>query len=357
VRRASYLLTGTVLAGALLLSPTAAVAAASSTHPRITTLVASSQYIVYKQKVTSANMSSELLTGGTIYATDITGERHSLPGFSNDKHALYLTGSILVQAQTSIHTSSDRQSVRWRDLNNGTTATVTDRPGEIVVAAGPHGWITEASTTTDGRYGTVQRLAYVRTNGVRTNLGSPFPLGQSIRFAVSDTGVVVTPGVSDENHFASQVRYLPWAHLSHWRTIHVTGRDIGVDCAPSSRTHIACSATSVASGATRFGLIALDGSGARWVQTKHPSACKAIRFATRGDNLYAIETSDAGVCTKGKLYRFDFDGTLVNGSSHHYSSTSIKVGLGSRVIVSSLDQRHIDTLTGVTRSPTILVRV
>jgi hypothetical protein len=302
-------------------------------------------------------VSGELLTGGTVSATDITGQRQSLPGFSNEKQKLYLNGSVLVQARNSIHTGSERQSVRWRDLNDRATGTVTDRPGEIVVAAAPHGWVTEASTATEGRFGTVQRLTYVRPDGARVDLGEPFPEGQSIQFAASDTGLVLTPGVSDENHFASQVRFLSWSHPHAWRTIFVSARDVDVECAPSSSSHVACSATSLASGAQRYGLVALDGSGARWIQTSHPRACTRIRFATRGHDLVAVATSDAGACTKGRLFRFASDGALIEGTSHRYSSASIHVGLGDTVVVSSLDQRHIDTLTGVTRAPTILVRV
>jgi hypothetical protein len=208
-------------------------------------------------------------------------------------------------------------------------------------------------------------LTYVHFDGTRVDLGKPFPEGQFFGLTISDTGILATPGTSDEAHFRSQVQYLPWSDTTRWRTLYTTSVSKTIACAPSSSGYAACemSPADTYTGATTYGLIALDGSGARWIQTTHPTACKAVNIATLGANLVAVETSSAGVCTKGKLYRFSWDGALVSGGTHHYSSTGIQVGLGGvgggtgRILVSSLDQRHIDSLTGVTRAPHVLERV
>ena len=365
MRKLIALLSGVLLAGAGVLPAMAATAATSITHPRITTLLASSQWIVYRQKTTSTNIRPEFLVGGSLYATDLSGQLQSLPGFDNEKQFLSLTGSTLVQAQNQVHTNTERQTIRWRNLNNHATGTAQTEPGAVLEGAAPDGWIEDSSSPEDSYYGNANQLTYVHFDGTRVDLGKPFPKGQFFGLTISDTGILATPGTSDEFHFKSQVRYLPWSHAAAWRTLYTTPVSKTIGCAPSSSRYAACemSPADTYTGTTTYGLIALDGSGARWIQTTHPKACKAVNIATLGANLVAVETSSAGVCTKGTLFRFSWEGALVSGGSHHYSSTGIQVGLGGvsggtgLILVSSLEQRHIDTLTGVTRSPYVVARV
>jgi hypothetical protein len=193
MRRLPALLAAALLAGAMVLPATPAGAATSSTHPRITTLLSSSQWIVYRQKTTGTNLRPLHLVGGSIFATDISGQRQSLPGFDNSKAFLFLTGSILVQAQNRVHTNDELQTVRWRNLNDRTTGTVQNTAGGVLVAAAPDGWIMQASTDEDGTYGSPQQLTYVHLDGTRADLGEPFPKGQSFGLSVSDTGILATP--------------------------------------------------------------------------------------------------------------------------------------------------------------------
>lgn len=205
-------------------------------------------------------------------------------------------------------------------------------------------------------------------DGSRTDLGIPYPDGQLPGLTTSDSGVIATPGVSDEQRFRTKVLYQPWKTVgTSWRTILTTkDEQVSIGCAPSSGSYAACVRSpeeGEGEGPFTYGLISLTGGGARWMVDSHPKACKRILFATLGSNLVAIENSDAGVCTKGKLYRFTWVGGLVGGGSHHYDSTSLLTGLGgasggaAKIVVGSLGQRHIDTLTGVTRAPKVLVRV
>jgi hypothetical protein len=360
MRKISYLLAATILVGSVLI-PQSAMAASSADHPRVAPLVASNNYAVYKQKTTGGTISGNQLTGGSVYAVDKNGKRQSLPGFTNEKRFMYLTGDFLVQATNTIHnTVSDHQTVRYLNLRTGAHGTATYPVGGAgLVAAAPDGWIMDQATDVDTGYGTLFDLVVVHPDGTTRNLGTPFNDGRSFSIAVSDYGIISTPGISDESAAPSQVRRLTWSSSSTWSTLYTTkgGPDTGITCMPSSSTYTACSLVS-ADFNVKSGLVSLSGQGARWIQDKHPGACKYIDYVTKGGSLFAIETSNLGVCTKGKLYRFNFAGKLVsNGSSHLYSSEAgIVAGLG-KVLVSSVNQRHLDTLSNLPQNPNVLVKV
>jgi hypothetical protein len=368
MRRIRAVLAATAL-GALLLLPQPAVAApAAAAHPRVTTVVASSQYIVYEQQTSAKELTPGNSARSTLYATDIAGQRLPLPGFTTGHHPVLVAESLVVQAANTLHTVDDRQTVRYLDLNTGKGGTWTGEQNEDLVGAAPDGWLMRGSTGADGRYGTVERLTYVHRDGTRSDLGVPYPGGQRIGVTVSDTGVVLTPGVSDETRFRTAVLYQPWKGIgTSWRTLFTAKEEqVAIGCAPSSTTTVACVRSpeeGEGEGPFSYGLISLSGKGARWMVDSHPHACQRILFATLGSDLVAVENSDIGTCTKGKLYRFTWSGGLVSGGSHHYSATSIITGLQgfrdgrARIVLSSTDQRHIDALTGVTRSPFVVVRV
>jgi hypothetical protein len=147
---------------------------------------------------------------------------------------------------------------------------------------------------------------------------------------------------------------MSWTTPGTWRTLYNAHGERYVGCSAPSRTHVVCSSMGLDAEVPQLGLFRLKDGAVTWLRKTHPKVCTHLDWATSGKDLVAIQTSDAGVCTRGKLLRFSASGALV-GSTRRYSALGgVTVGLG-RILVSRDDQRVLYSLTGVTRTPTVLV--
>jgi len=331
-----------------LLVPAAAQAARASTHARVVAVAASSTWVVVKRQVSSGDLTPYLQQGDVLSATDAAGHEVRLRDFRGSGHdRVRLVGSTVAQATRTADLSVYQERVRYRDLDSGRTGSVTGRVGDELIAAAPAGWVVQRATGAAGATGPTYGLVEVRAGGVETALGSPFPEGEDYWVQASESGLVSYTRTVDETCATSRVRFMPWGDPGAWRTVYAGAPRSCIACAPATTGSVACRATKPDRGLV---VLSLRGGAPRWLKATHPRLCQTVNFATSRNDLVAIETTDAGACTKGVLYRFGADTKVATSTRRFSAQGSIRTGLG-RILVSKGQQRVVSGLAGVTRVP------
>lgn len=342
-----------VMGVSLSAAPTAHAAAGGSTHSRAVAVASSGDWLVYKRQVSTSDLTPSPQKGDLLYATDTAGHVTHLTDFQRASTGrLSLVDDFLVQA--SRPSGQAAQQVRYRDLATGTTAQVTAKAHDVVVSAAPDGWVVQREGRIDPS--SEFSLVRVRPDGTETGLGVPFPDyidgGVGYLLQPSDSGLIAYPLRVDEVCASSQVRFQPWSDPGGWRTIYSGAARSCIGCAPATASSVACRATQPDKGLV---VISLRGRAPHYLRNSHPRLCQSVDYATSKDDLVAIETTDAGACTKGEVYRFGQDKKLAISKGRYDALGSIRAGLG-RIVVSKRQQQLIYGLSGVTRSPTVVAR-
>ena len=339
----------------------AAPAQAAVPRAHVVTLAGSDGYLVYKvERSTKAVHPHDV--GGAVYARDRRGRVQALRHFADGVGVIQQTGhSVVEKTFTNVPVDGGTigvQRVRYRDLTTRQEHVTTLRPFESMAAVAPDGYLVrhDLGGGDGGSTAGTTTLTYRHADGSTADIAVPFAHGQDYALGATDTGLMaVSPG-SDEQTLPSRVAYMTWAHPGVWRQLYDAGRPRYIGCAPSSRTDVACRVDGVDSGGPGLVLLRLRDGHATWLHRTHPKACTAVTWATKGSSLWALETSDAGVCTEGKLFRLQEDGALVGGSSRYRfdAAGGIETAYG-RAVVGDRDQRHLYSTTGVTRKPVLVV--
>ena len=168
----------------------------------------------------------------------------------------------------------------------------------------------------------------------------------------SDSGLIAYPLEVDEACTSSQVRFQPWTDPGTWRTVYAGSTRSCIQCAPATTSSVACRVTQPNRGLV---VISLRGGAPHYLRNAAPRLCQTVDYTTSKDDLVAIETTDAGACTKGEVYRFGQDKKVAVSKARYGALGSVRAGLG-RIIVSKGQQQVIYGLSGVTRSPKVVAR-
>jgi hypothetical protein len=350
MRKQLALAASAALALGMLLAPQSAVAATTAKpyHNRLLPVATSNQYVVYRQQVTNKDLQLYPYSGGSLYAVGADHKRISLPGFDNRIAPPKLVADSLVQAKVTNY-GPYQELIHYRNLTTGQEATVLGDVNDSLASASLGGWVMFHTTDKTADFGYVSELRQVNYDGTQESYGTPFPEGESFAVTGSNSGLIATNRPSDENHARATVRFMSWNKPGQWRTLYSGARDASVGCAPAAARWVACNVTGF--GSKGLALISTGTQPIHWLKNTHPGACQKVDYATAGDNLVAIETSDAGVCDTGKLYRFNADTSLASSKTKRYNvNDGINSGL-YKIIVGKSDQSRLYSLTGVTRTP------
>lgn len=339
-----------------------AQASAPTARRHVVALAGSDGYLVYEMARSTKDIRPGDRNAGALYVRDADGEVHRLRHFVDGAGVIEQTGHSLVEKRFANVTVdgvlSGVERVRHRDLVTGRESVVTLQPHDSLASVAPDGYLvrhdegggdggSDAGTTT---------LTYRHADGSTAGIAVPFADGTDYALQASDRGLLaVTPG-SDEQTRPSRIAYMTWAHPGVWHGVYDAGRPRYISCSTPSSTHVACRIDGVDSAGPGLVLLRLRDGHATWLNRTHPKACWNLRWATKGASLWALETTDAGVCTRGKLYRLQDDGKLVGGSRKYRFSAlgGIRPAYGE-VVLSGGDQRHLSSTSGVTRKPVRIV--
>lgn len=342
---------GALIAG--LLVPTPAEAATDPTHARVVAVMSDARHIVHKRQVSGANLTPLLQKRDLLFATDASGRVTPLPDFRSAPYSgLSLVGDFLVQFADS--RGQTERGVHYRNLSTGATAQVTLKTTDWLRSAAPGGWVVQ-------RIGQPQpdaesSLVGVRPDGAEAELGVPFPDliagGVGYDLQVSDSGLIAFPKDVDDLCTTSQVKFQPWSDPGTWRTVFAGTPRSCIECAPAATNSVACKVSQPDKGLVT---ISLRGAAPHYLKNSHPDLCQTVDYATSNDDLVAIETSDAGSCTKGLVYRFGQNKKVATSTTRYGALGSIRTGLG-RIVVSKGQQQEVYGLSGVTRDPMMIAR-
>jgi hypothetical protein len=324
---------------------------AAPASARVVLLTSSDQYAVYVQKTSAKNLNPGNEIRGTLFAIDAAGRRRTLGSFTGPDYTVELVGSSLIQTRNVQGTDSSHQEVHYLDLRSGRTGTAVLTGGDGALASAPGGFVRAHRTGETTALGEPTELSREAYDGTQTALGDPFPDGAGFGLAAGDGGLLASTSTNDETpNVDSRIRFMSWSTPGRWRTIYDAHASLSVGCSAPSSTYVACTAQGENSPGPGTGLFRLSDGKVRWLTKSHPKVCKHIDTTTYRSNIVGIETSSAGVCTRGKLIRFSADGKLVASKRHFSALGSIHAGLG-RILVDKGDQSVLYTLTGVTRTP------
>lgn len=336
-----------------LLVGTPGEAATTSARARAVAVVSDADHLVFKRRVSRTNLTPQLHKGDLLFATDSSGRVTPLPDFRSEPYdRLFLVGDFLVQGSGRSGQTPPR--VRYRNLSTGATAQVTSKTTDALESAAPDGWVVQ-------RTGQVQpdsqfSLVRVRPDGSETELGVPFPDfidgGVGYWVQASDSGLIAFPKEVDESCTTSQVKFQPWSDAGTWRTVFTGAPRSCIECASAATNSVACRVLQPDKGLVT---IPLRGAAPHYLKNSHPKLCQTVDYATSNDDLVAIETTDAGSCTKGLVYRFGQNKKVATSTIRFGALGSIRTGLG-RILVSGSQQEAIDGLSGATRHPKIVAR-
>lgn len=339
------------VAGLLVAAP--AQAASSSTHARVVAVASDAGHLVYKRQVSSTNLTPQPQKGDVLFATDAGGRATPLTDFQGASvHPVSLVGDFLVQASGG--GGQTAQQVRYRNLSTGATAQVPAKTTDALKSAAPDGWVVQRTGETGpaSEFGLIR----VRPGGAETDLGVPFPDyvdgGVGYLLQTSDSGLIAYPIQVDDVCTSSQVKFQPWSDPGGWRTVYPGTPRSCIRCAPAARNSVACSVIQPNKGLVT---ISLRGAAPHYLRNSYPKLCQTVDYATSNDDLVAIESTDAGACTKGLVYRFGQDKKVATSTARYGALGSIRTGLG-QVIVSKGQQQLVYGLTGVTRTPKTVAR-
>jgi hypothetical protein len=336
-----------------LLAAPPAQAATRPTHARVVAVASDAGHVVYKRRVASANLTPQPQKGDELFATDAAGHVAPLTDFDGASYdTVSLVGDFLVQASGG--SGQTAQHVRYRNLSTGATAQVTSKTTDALKSAAPDGWVVlrTGQIQPDSQFSLVR----VRPDGSETDLGVPFPDyidgGVGYGLQTSDSGLIAVPIEVDEECTTSQVKFQPWSDPGVWRTVFAGTPRSCIACAPAARSSVACNVFQPNKGLVT---ISLRGGAPHYVRNSHPKLCQTVDYATSNDDLIAIETTDAGSCTKGLVYRFGQNKKVATSTARYGALGSIRTGLG-RILVSKGQQQLIYGLSGVTRNPSTIAR-
>jgi hypothetical protein len=338
-----------------LLAAGAPVEAATTPPARAVVLTASGQYAVYAVKASTKPLNPGNPNRGKLYAVDAQGHRQALPTFKNAGRQVLLLGSTLLQTREVYLPDRSYQEVHYLDLRSGRTGRVPLSDNDAALSAAPGGFVRGHRTGETTALGEPETLSLQTYDGTQTPLGDPYPDGLAYGLVAGDGGLLASTATSDETPNAdARIRYMSWSAPGVWRTLYDAHAERYVGCSAPSRTHVVCSSMGLDAKVPQLGLFRLRDGAVTWLRRTHPKVCTHLDWATSGADLVAIETSDAGVCTQGRLIRFSTSGTLVGSTRRYNALGGVTVGLG-RILVSRDDQRVLYSLTGVTRTPKVLV--
>lgn len=353
----------TALAASAVLAASPAQAATPAPRNHVVTVAGSDGYLIYEVAKASKDIQAGNRNTGTLYARDIKGAVTELKNFVDGVGVIEQTGHSLVERTYAnvvidgVLTGVER--VRQRDLTTSTESVATLGRFESMASVAPDGFILrhddgDGDGASDAGH---TALTYRHFDGSTAAIAIPFADDTNYTLQASDQGLLAVTPNSDEQTRPSRVAYMTWADPGVWRPIYNPGRTREIFCATPSSTHVACRVDGIDIGGPGLVVFRLKDGHATWLRTTHPKACTYASWTTKGTNLYAIETSNAGVCTKGKLYRLQDDGTLVGGSRKYLFNTlgGIDTAYG-KAVLSGGDQRHLYTTTGVTQKPVIIVK-
>ena len=338
--------------------------AAPAPRGHIVTVAGSAGYLVYETATSSKDIQAGNRNQGTLFVRDAKGTVSRLANFA-DGHVVEQTGHSLVEQTFGTATidgvATGVERVRQRDLLTGAESLVTLGPRDSLATVAPDGYVvrhnagdqngddaSDAGTTT---------LTYRHLDGSTAALSVPFADHLNYTLQASDKVLLATTPSSDEQTRPSRISYMTWANPGVWHPLYNAGHTANFGCAPATTTHVACRVDTTDGPGLGLVLFRLSDGHATWLHTTHPKACSLVSFTTKGTNLYAVETSDAGVCTKGKLYRLQDDGTLVGGSRNHlFNALGMITTAYGKAVLSGGDQRHLYGTTGVTQKPVIIAK-
>lgn len=353
----------TALAASAVLAASPAQAATPAPRNHVVTVAGSDGYLIYEVAKSSKDIQAGNRNRGTLYARDAEGTVSTLTNFTDGVGVIEQTGHSLVERTDAtvvidgVPTGVER--VRQRDLATSTESVDTLGTSQSMASVAPDGFIVrhddgEGDGASDAGHTT---LTYHHIDGSTAAIAIPFADNTNYRLQASDQGLLAMTPPSDEQTRPSRVAYMTWADPGVWHPIYNPGKTREIYCATPSSTHVACRVDGIDIGGPGLVVFRLKDGHATWLTKTHPKACTYATWATKGTNLYAIETSDAGVCTKGKLYRLQDDGTLVGGSKKYLFNAlgGIETAYG-KAVLSGGDQRHLYTTTGVTQKPVIIVK-
>lgn len=352
--RLARLVTALALTAGLVVGA-GACAQAAPPPARAVVLVASAKYAVYTAKASAKPLNPGNPNRGALYAVDTRGRRQALPEFKNAGRQVELVRGSIIQTRMVYVAEGGHQAVYYRDLDSGRSGVEHLTDDDVALTAAPGGFVRAHRTGETTALGPIQTLSLQSFAGKRTPLGTPFPDGTGYSLQAGDGGVLASTTTSDEtSNPDARIRFMSWSTPGVWRTIFDAHGERYVGCTPPSRTHVVCSSLGLDAEVPQIGLFRLRDGAVTWFNKEHPKACTKLDWATSGSSLVAIEKSDAGACTRGKLIRMNTDGALAASTRRYSALGGVTVGLG-RILVSRDDQRVVSSLTGVTRAPKVLV--
>lgn len=336
-----------------LLGAAPAEAGIESTRARVVAVVSDSGHLVYKRQVSGADPTPQLQRRDLLYARDASGRVTPLLDFRSAPYSGFsLVGDYLVQAASS--RGQTERGVRYRNLSTGATAQVVLKTTDSLESAAPDGWVVQR--TGQPQPDAESSLVRVRPDGSETELGVPFPDyidgGVGYWVQVSDSGLIAFPKEIDDSCTTSQVKFQSWSDAGTWRTVFAGTPRSCIECAPAATSSVACKVSRPDKGLVT---ISLRGGAPHYLKNSHPKLCQTVDYATSNDDLVAIETSDAGSCTKGLVYRFGQNKKVATSTIRYGALGSIRTGLG-RILVSERQQQAIYGLSGATRDPMTIAR-
>lgn len=350
------------LAAAAVLSGGTAQAATPTARDHVVPLTGSDQYVIYEVAKATKDVQPGNRNRGKLFARDKQGHVSALPNFTDGTGGITQVGHVLVENSfvnvTSGGVTNGVERVRERDLRTGAESVVTLGAQETLATVAPDGYVvrhdlgggdgaSDAGETT---------LTYRHLDGTTADLPVPFADHTAYVLEGGDQVLLAVTPSSDEETRPARISFMRWSQPGVWHALWNAGTQRDVFCSKPSSTHVACDIANDDWPGLGLVLFRLSDGHATWMRKTHPKACTAVDITTKGTNLYALETSDAGVCTKGKLYRLQDDGTLVGGSKKYLFNALAGITTAyNRVVLSGGDQRHLYATTGVTQKPRIIV--
>jgi hypothetical protein len=352
---AAALAAGSVLA--------AAPAQAATARNHIVAIDGSDGYLVYKVAKSTKDIEAHDRSTAKVYVRDVHGKVTALPHFTDGVGVIQQTGHSLVE-KTFTNVTVDGnditvERVRQRDLRTGAESQVTLAPFDSLESVAPDGYIVRHNDGGgDGASDAgITTLTYHHLDGSTSTIAVPFADHTDYALGGSDKVLMAVTPSSDEQTRPSRIAWMSWSVPGVWHPLWNAGTIAYIGCATPSSTHVACRSDGLDSAGAGIGLFRLKDSHVTWLNRTHPKACGLVTFTTKGTNLYALETSDKGVCTKGKLYRVQDDGKLVSGSKKYlFNATGGITTAYGKAVLSGGDQRHLYTTTGVTQKPVIIAK-
>jgi hypothetical protein len=354
-----------VLAVGSVLAAAPAQAAAPKPRSHIVTVAGSDGYVIFERASATRDIKVHDRNNGKVYARDTKGTVTELKHFADGVGVIEQTGHTIVE-KTYANVTVDGvltgvERVRQRDLATGQESQDTLQSQDSLATVAPDGYVVRHDVgdrnSDDASDAGTTTLTYRHTDGSTAAIAVPFANHLNYVLQASEKVLLATTPSNDEQTRPSRIAYMTWANPGVWHAIYNAGRTANFSCAPATSTHVACRQDSTDGPGLGPVLFRLKDGHATWLLKTHPKACAYIDFATKGTNLYAVETSDAGVCTKGKLYRLQDDGRIVGGSKKYLFNAlgGITTAYG-KVVLSGGDQRHLYTTTGVTQKPVIIAK-